>query len=163
MAEPSDKIKPDEEMEAIADALSNLEGDVYPIVQGIAKNSMKARKAIQSDPVDTLTLSNMAVELAILNQRLGERVANALALNRWAKEFYERQRENIKIRLVKEEKEPIGVADSRKVELAHDYFDLYSNCEFQVDRLVGARRATDKTIDTIRTKISYEKSDQRNG
>lgn len=158
-----DKPTEAEELAAIENQLASNTSDVYPIVQDISLHTRRARKALEGDIVDTLSLSNEIVELAILNQRLGERVSMQGHLTRWAKEFYERSRENHKVRLVRDEKIAAGVADSMKVELAHASFDIYNDCEYQMDRLVHLRRGTDKTIDTIRTKISFEKQDRANG
>ena len=63
------------EFEAIEISLDNLEAEALPITEDVAFHTLKARKAISLDPVDTLTLSNELVELSILNQRLGDRIS----------------------------------------------------------------------------------------
>lgn len=171
------------ELEAYKEALAELEKDALPIVQEISKETRKARKAMDQDPVDTLTLSNKLVELSILNQRLGERVATMGYIVRGCKEFYERIREGHKVRLTQKGEPrqttetdakgkekivtkyvtmPAGVADSMKIELAHTEFEIYNECEKVMDQLVYARKSTDKTIDSIRSKLSYEKTNERN-
>lgn len=165
-------------------ALDLLIEFALPVVSDTAKHTLLARKAQRMDPVDTLTLSNELVELSILNQRVGDRVSLMGYIVRAAKEYYERVREGHKVRLTQEgipkqvtEKindtggEKIvtkfttvaaGVADSMKVDLSHDEFKIYNECELMMDKLVYTRKSTDKTMDSIRTKISYEKSNERN-
>lgn len=141
--------------------------------------------------VDTLTLSNEQVELGILLQRLGDRISDMGYIARAAEEFYKRVMEGHKVRLTQigEEREvdekvpdeeikgtksprfrktkklvtlPAGVADSMKIGLAHEAFELHNRCQKQMDQLVYIRKSTDKTIDTIRSKLSYEKSNEKN-
>lgn len=164
-------------------ALDVLVDYALPVAQDMAKETMRARKAMSQDPVDTLTLSNKLVELSILNQRMGERVSLMGYIVRAADEWYHRIRENHKVRLVikgearqttetdAKGKEKIvtkyvtmagGVADSMKLELAHQEFALYNECQLVMDKLLSTRRSTEKTLDNLRTKISFEKGDQRN-
>lgn len=150
------------ELKEYQDHLDALTADALPIVQDIATHTKRARKAMDQDPVDTLTLSNELVELSILLQRLGDRIATMGYIVRGAKEFYERTRENHKVRLVKEESVAAGVADSMKIDLSHEEFKVYNSCERMMDRLVYVRKSTDKTIDAIRSKLSYEKVNERN-
>lgn len=154
-----------------------------------ARNAMGGRhlndeNEIVDDLVDTLTLSNEQVELGILLQRLGDRISEMGYIARGAEEFYKRVMEGHKVRLTqvgeareivekdptaKEEKKvtkyvplPAGVADSMKISLAHEAFELHNSCQKQMDQLVYIRKSTDKTIDTIRSKLSYEKSNEKN-
>lgn len=171
-------------------ALELLTEYALPVVEDISIETRRARKAMDTDPVDTLTLSNKLVELSILSQRLGERVALMGYIVRASKEWYERVREAHKVRLVTEGEErwieveepkgtrstsgtttgkqkkfvtvAAGVADSMKVGLAHEEFKIYNECEMMMDKLVYARKSTDKTIDSIRSKLSYEKANERN-
>lgn len=164
------------------EALDALIDYALPTLQDTAKQTLIARNAMKRDPVDTLTLSNKLVELSILNQQIGVRVSLMGYIVRACKEWYERIREEHKVRLVqkgeprqvvekKDGKELMvtkyvtmaaGVADSMKVKLAHEEFQMYNECELMMDKLVYSRKATDKTIDSIRTKISFEKTDYKN-
>jgi hypothetical protein len=150
------------EIDEYKTGLSNLEDEALPILEEIAKHTKRARKAMggETTVVDTLTLSNELVELAILLQRLGDRISMMGYIVRGCKEFYERTREGHKTRLVKEGN-PAGVADSMKIELSHEEFEVYNQCEYTMDRLVYARKSTDKTIDAIRSKLSYEKVNEQ--
>ena len=170
--------------------------DALPIVEGITVHTRRARRAmggryrnnegeIKDYLVDTLALSNEQVELAILLQRLGDRIAEMGYIARAVEEFYKRVMEGHKVRLtqvgeerVVEEKDPdsptgykkikrflpiaAGVADSMKIALAHEPFTLHNECQKQLESLVQIRRSTDKTIDTIRSKLSYEKANENN-
>ena len=153
--------------------------------------SLNSENEIVDEEVDTLTLSNEQVELGILLQRLGDRISEMGYIARAAEEFYKRVMEGHKVRLtqVGEEREvnekvpdseikgtkspkyhkvkkfvtlPAGVADSMKIALAHEVFELHNSCQKQMDQLVYIRKSTDKTIDTIRSKLSYEKSNEKN-
>lgn len=150
------------ELEEYKAALQALQSDALPIVEEIATHTKRGRKAMDQDPVDTLTLSNELVELSILLQRLGDRIATMGRIVRGCKEFYERTREDWKVKLVKEQDTAAGVADSMKISKAHKEFEVYNDCEYWMDRLVYARKSTDKTIDAIRSKLSYEKVNERN-
>lgn len=146
--------------------------------------SLNDENEIVDEEVDTLTLSNEQVELGILLQRLGDRISDMGYIARAAEEFYKRVMEGHKVRLTqvgeareivekdpttKKEKKiikyvplPAGVADSMKISLAHEAFTLHNSCQKQMDQLVYIRKSTDKTIDTIRSKLSYEKSNEKN-
>ena len=146
--------------------------------------SLNGENEIVDEEVDTLTLSNEQVELGILLQRLGDRISDMGYIARAAEEFYKRVMEGHKVRLTqvgearevvekdpttKKEKKiikyvplPAGVADSMKISLAHEAFELHNSCQKQMDQLVYIRKSTDKTIDTIRSKLSYEKSNDKN-
>lgn len=143
------------------EVLDKLTDEVMPIIKDLSRHTLNARKAMDP-PVDTLTLSNELVELAILNQRLGDRVAYANYLARDTKNFYEETREEHKVRLVKEEGEAAGVADSMKIKLSRAEFELRNQSEMLYERLQFLRKSTEKTIDAIRSKLSYEKSNERN-
>lgn len=184
-----------EEFANYSQYLDQLRDEVTPIVQEISVHTRRARGAmggrteneegeIVDLEVDTLTLSNEQVELGILLQRLGDRIANMGYVARAVEEFYKRVMEGHKVRLtqVGEEREviekdpktkaekmvikyvplPAGVADSMKIGLAHEIFELHNECQRQMDQLVYMRKSTDKTIDTIRSKLSYEKSNEKN-
>lgn len=150
------------ELQEYKNNLDALTSDALPIIEEIALHTKIARRAMNPDPVDTFTLSNELVELAILLQRLGDRLATMGRIVRGAKEFYARVMEGEKVRLVKDEGMAAGVADSMKVELAHEEFKMVNDCDYVMDRLVYARKSTDKTIDSIRSKLSYEKANERN-
>lgn len=183
------------EFEKYSGQLDDLQTDALPIVEEISVHTRLARRAmggrslneeneIVDELVDTLTLSNEQVELGILLQRLGDRIADMGYIARAAEEFYKRVMEGHKVRLTqvgeprevvekdpttKEEKKvtkyvpmAAGVADSMKIGLAHEAFELHNSCQKQMDQLVYIRKSTDKTIDTIRSKLSYEKSNDKN-
>lgn len=183
------------EFDKFSTQLDELRTDALPIVQEISVHTRLARRAmggrslneeneIVDEEVDTLTLSNEQVELGILLQRLGDRIADMGYIARAAEEFYKRVMEGHKVRLTqvgekretvekdpttKNEKKvtkyvplPAGVADSMKIGLAHEAFELNNECQKQMDQLVYIRKSTDKTIDTIRSKLSYEKSNDKN-
>ena len=182
--------------------LGEVIDDVLPIVTDITVHTRQARRAmggrsvnaeneIVDEEVDTLTLSNEQVELAILLQRLGDRISDMGYITRASEEFYKRVMEGHKVRLTTigeerevEEKVPdrevtgtssrttritkkfvtvaAGVADSMKIGLAHEAFVLNNDCQKQLDQLLNIRKSTDKTIDTIRSKLSYEKANDNN-
>jgi hypothetical protein len=183
------------EFEKFSGQLDDLQTDALPIVEEISVHTRLARRAmggrslneeneIVDEEVDTLTLSNEQVELGILLQRLGDRIADMGYIARAAEEFYKRVMEGHKVRLTqvgeprevvekdpttKEEKKvtkyvpmAAGVADSMKIGLAHEAFELHNSCQKQMDQLVYIRKSTDKTIDTIRSKLSYEKANDKN-
>ena len=150
-----------EELKVYGDATDTLAGDALPIIDEIAHHTKVARKAVRQDPVDTFTISNELVELSILLQRLGDRISTIGQIKRAVSEFYDRAQGAERIRLV-QEGTPAGNADAMKVELTHDIFLVMNNADYIMDRLVYARKATDKTIDSIRSKLSYEKTNERN-
>lgn len=183
------------EFEKYSKQLDELQSDALPIVKDISVHTRLARRAmggrslndeneIVDEEVDTLTLSNEQVELAILLQRLGDRISDMGYIARASEELYKRIMEGHKVRLTqvgeprevvekdpktKEEKKvtkyvPVaaGVADSMKIGLAHEAFELHNSCQKTMDQLVYIRKSTDKTIDTIRSKLSYEKSNDKN-
>lgn len=158
------------ELEQYDQDLTELIEDVAPLLTEIQRETKKARKAMDTDPVDTLTLSNKLVDLSILNQRLGDRVANAGHLARATQNFYELMRETHKVRLVKgydengeaQDTVAAGVADSMKLQFVQAEFEVANNAKRILDQLSMLRKSTEKTIDGLRTKISYEKVNERN-
>jgi hypothetical protein len=133
------------EYQGLEDAYAELMSDSLLILEDVQLHTKRARKAIDLDPVDANTLANEIVELAILNQRLGDRVARAGNISRAAENHYKTVREEHKLRLVQvgEEREveeatgtkstkkvkqmvkmAAGVADSAKMKLAQKEFDL---------------------------------------
>ncbi len=174
-----------EEYQEIEDAYAELLSDSLALLDEVKEHTIKARKAMDLDPVDANTLANEQVELAILNQRLGDRASKAGAISRAAENHYKTVREEHKLRLVrvgeeqmvevddgkttagkKQEKRFVklaaGVADSAKMKLSQKEFDLYNMAEELREKLAFMRRSSDKTIDAIRSKLSYEKLDLKN-
>jgi len=139
-----------------------LLNDATPILDEVKSHTMQARAAMDLDPVDVNTLANEIVDLAILNQRLGDRVARAGELARASENLYKTVREEHKLKLVREDKVAAGVADSAKMKLSQDEFDLYNASVGIYELLQYQRRACDKTVDAIRSKLSFEKSDYKN-
>lgn len=157
--------------------------DATDLLDEVKEHTLKARKAMDKDPVDVNALANEIVELAILNQRLGDRVAEAGMIARASENHYKTVREEHKLRLVqvgekreveettgtdstklvkKMVKMAAGVADSAKMKLSQDEFDLYNAANGLYEQLLNMRRSSDKTIDAIRSKLSFEKIDYKN-
>lgn len=159
--------------------------DATNLLDDVKKHTINARNAMNTDPVDATTLANEIVELAILNQRLGDRVADAGQLARATENHYKTVREEHKLRLVQvgEEREvevddgqttrgkktvkkfvtmAAGTADSAKMKLAQVEFDLWNASQALWEQLQYMRRSSDKTIDAIRSKLSFEKIDLKN-
>jgi hypothetical protein len=160
-------VNPDLDYQAREDSYAALESDAITVTDEIRTHTLNARRAFDSDPVDLNTLSNELVELAILNQRLGDRVAEAGAVVRDTENYYKMVREDFKVALVEgkvkgKDKVAAGVADSMKMRLAEREFDLYNMAQKLYDQLVFLRRGTDKTIDALRSKLSYERADMQN-
>lgn len=177
VAKTQEESTPSPEYQAREDAYAEQLSGALILLEDIKKHTIKARKAMDRDPADANTLANEVVELAILNQRLGDRVAKAGMLARDAENFYKIVREEHKVRLT-EGKNPdgslnvdpktkkaikiaSGVADSMKYKLAEEEFSLYNMAAGLLEQLSYMRRSTDKTIDAIRSKLSYEKSDYK--
>lgn len=177
MAVKSDDYKDLEE------AYTELLTDSVDLLDDVQLHTKSARRAIDMDPVDANTLANEIVELAILNQRLGDRVARAGIISRASENHYKTVREEHKLRLVQEGEEreveektigggiktvnktvkmAAGVADSAKMKLAQNEFDLYNAALGLYEQLQYMRKSSDKTIDAIRSKLSFEKLDYRN-
>ena len=178
-------ITPSTEYQSLEDSYMDLLSDATDLLDEVKKHTISARKAMDLNPVDVNTLANEIVELAILNQRLGDRVAEAGMLSRATENHYKVVREEHKLRLVqvgeevevevddgkttrgkKIEKKYIrmaaGVADSAKMKLAQKEFDLSNATEALAEQLQYMRRSSDKTIDAIRSKLSFEKIDFKN-
>lgn len=185
----------DQEIARYRESLEFLQEDVLPIVKGIQDFTLEARAAMGGlslnsrgetveKSADTLVLSNVQVELAILLQRLGDRISEMGYITRASEELYKRVLEGHKVRLttigVEQEvvvKDPdtgaesighktvtyaAGVADSMKIGLSHKAFEFYNLCQKQMDQLSLIRKSTDKTIDAIRSKLSREKANDKN-
>lgn len=167
------------EYQAIEDAYMQLLTDATDVLDEVKVHTLSARKAMDQDPVDANTLANEIVELAILNQRLGDRVADAGMVSRAAENHYKTVREEHKLRLVKVGEEVIdnvsddkvtkkfvkmaaGVADSAKMKLSQDEFDLWNASVGLYEQLQYMRKSSDKTIDAIRSKLSFTKIDIAN-
>lgn len=167
----------------LEDGYMALLTDATALLDEVKEHTLKARKAMDLDPVDANTLANEIVELAILNQRLGDRVAEAGQIARACENHYKTVRETHKLRLVQdgEEREveettgtktttvvkkmvkmAAGVADSAKMKLSQDEFDLWNAALGLYEQLQFMRRSSDKTIDAIRSKLSFEKIDYKN-
>lgn len=167
----------------LEDGYMALLGDSVDLIDEVKVHTLRARKAMDSDPVDANTLTNEIVELAILNQRLGDRVSQAGMIARASENHYKTVREEHKLRLVQvgEEREveeatgtkttelvkkhvkmAAGVADSAKMKLSQREFDLANTAQGLYEQLQYMRKSSDKTIDAIRSKISFEKSDYKN-
>lgn len=146
----------------LEDAYLELMTDAQDVLDDVVIHTKGARQAMDLDPVDAQALSNEIVELAILNQRLGDRVAKAGVISRACENHYKIVREEHKLRLVKSNEMAAGVADSAKMKLAEKEFDLSNAAEGLFDQLQYMRRSSDKTIDAIRSKLSFEKIDLKN-
>lgn len=159
--------------EAIEKAYFVVLGDSTDLLDEVKVHTLTARKAMDQDPVDANTLANEIVELAILNQRLGDRVAESGTIMRAADNHYKTVREEHKLALVNgmtmvdpETGETslvkgmaAGVADSAKMKLSQDEFDLYNAAAGMYEQLQYMRKSSDKTIDAIRSKLSFTKTD----
>lgn len=180
----SDRLRSDD-YQQLEGAYSNLLTTATNLLDEVRVHTMKARKAMDTDPVDGVALSNEQVELAILNQRLGDRVSEAGSIARACENHYKTVREEHKLRLVQVGEEQsvevddgkttkgkktvkkmvrlaAGVADSAKYKLASDEYDLWNVAQALYEQLQYMRKSSDKTIDTIRSKLSYEKADLKN-
>jgi len=159
----------------IEDSYLTLLSSALDLLDEVKLHTISARSAMDQDPVDINTLANELVELAILNQRLGDRVAQAGMIARAAENHYKTVREEHKLRLVLTGRESVaddgttklvkmaaGVADSAKMKLSEDEFDLHNAATGLYEQLLNMRRSSDKTIDAIRSKLSFEKLDYKN-
>jgi len=159
----------DGHLEYLQESILDSENELFPIFEEVRKHTLRARKAMDTSPADLNTLANEIVELSILMQRLGDRIAMAGYIARDARNYYERTRENHKVRLTQEHKsddgkrleKPVaaGVADSMKMQLSQKEFEVYNQAEYNLEKAVMLRKSTDKTIDAIRSKLSFEKID----
>lgn len=167
-----------DEYQPIEQAYLKVLTSATEVLDEVKVHTINARQAMDLDPVDANTLANEIVELAILNQRLGDRVADAGIISRAADNHYKTVREEHKLRLVQvgefktfiEDGKSVeryvklaaGVADSAKMKLAIDEFDLYNAAQGLYDQLQYMRKSSDKTIDAIRSKLSFTKIDLAN-
>lgn len=164
---------------ALEQAYDNVLNDSTELLEEVKIHTLSARRAMDLDPIDVNTLANEMVELAILNQRLGDRVTDAGIVARAAENHYKTVREEHKLRLVQIGEEKLvdmedgnktkryvkmaaGVADSAKMKLSQDEFDFWNAATGLYEQLRQMRRASDKTIDTIRSKLSFTKLDIAN-
>jgi hypothetical protein len=136
--------------------------DATDLLDEVKKHTLQARKAMDQEPVNANALANEIVELAILNQRLGDRVAEAGTVARGSENHYKTVREEHKLELVNKKKMAAGVADSAKMKLAQNEFDLWNAALGLYEQLQYMRKSSDKTIDAIRSKLSFEKIDYKN-
>lgn len=161
--------------QTIEDAYMKVLDGIFDLLDEVKKHTLIARRAMDQDPADMNTLSNEIVELAILNQRLGDRVSETGTIARAAENHYKTVREEHKLRLVqvgqevtdadgktKVVKMAAGVADSAKMKLSEDEFDLWNAATGLYEQLLNMRRSSDKTVDAIRSKLSFEKIDYKN-
>jgi hypothetical protein len=140
-----------------------LLGESVDLLDEVKEHTIIARRAMDSIPVvDANTLSIEVVELAILNQRLGTRVSKAGMIARSAEFHYKMVRENHKIQVMKDKKIAATAAESYKYELSATEFDLFNAAKGLEDDLSNMRWSTSDTIDAIRSKLSFEKSDYKN-
>jgi len=148
----------------LLDSINTLEGefDDSGIIQDIKKYTMTAKAAMDSDPMQLQVLANMQVELSMLIQRMSERQAMAGYNERAAEYQLKKSQESLKIIFV-EGGDAIGVADSKKVLETESEFYNHNHAKYLLDNINLTRRATDKTIDTIRSKLSYEKTVEERG
>jgi len=172
-------IKSSVEYQPLEDDYLDLLEDAVNVLDEVKLHTLTARQAMDADPVDSRTLSNEIVNLAILSQRLDGRVSDAGMIARASDNHYKTVREEHKLRLVmvgvdatvaaddetvetKKVKMAAGVADSAKMKLAQKEYDLYNAAEGLREKLQYMRTSTDKTVDAIRSKISLEKADLKN-
>lgn len=153
-------------MEAVDPKLNkdfgDLQADVEKVVQSIKLWTIKGRKALKAD--DGNGMSNAYTELSIANVRLGDRLADADGIARAADNGYHAVREHYKVEQVKKKKIAAGVADSMK--MYHDgyieAFAFYNEAQVFADRLRYLRKSTDKTIDSLRSRVSFMRDDRKN-
>lgn len=166
----------DAERESLSSSIMNWEGDSLPLVEEIKSEVTKARAAMDAEPPQLYTLSNALVDLSILNIRLIDRIIMARYIQNSATALYEQRREGWKVKLVEgytkemvdEETGEIttvkvdgiaaGVADSKKVSMVVEERELMNQAEYNYDMVNLMRRAIEKAMDAIRSKLSYEKA-----
>lgn len=150
-----------EETERIGDSLLEVENQALPILEEIKKHTLIARQAMDQSPIPLQTLANEEVELSILLQRLAERIAMAGYVLRSAENHLDYCRESYKVIFVNEGN-AAGVADSMKKLEAQEEFEVANHAKYVFDNINLTRKSTEKTIDTLRSKLSFEKiSEQR--
>lgn len=144
------------ETQNIADSMIDLENETIPILDEIKRHTMIARKAMDQSPIPLQVLANEEVELSILLQRLAERIAKAGYIHRSAESHLDYCRETLKVIFV-EGGDAAGVADSKKKTVAMEEFEITNHAKYVLDNINLTRKSTDKTIDTLRSKLSFEK------
>ena len=164
-----------DDLDFLRDRVRDWESDSLPLINEIKAEVMKARKAMDSDPPDLYGISNALVELSILNIRLIDRIIQARYIYMEAKGLHEARREEWKVKLVKGYTEVIsdngdegsnkvyepvaaGVADSAKVGKVRDEYTFMNETEHNYELVNLTRRAIEKSMDAIRSKLSYEKA-----
>lgn len=140
----------------IGDSLIELENQTLPILEDIKKHTLIARQAMDKNPIPLQILANEQVELSILLQRLAERIAMAGYVVRSAESHLEYCRETYKILFVNEG-DSATVADSKKKLEAQEEFEIANHAKYVFDNINLTRKSTEKTIDTLRSKLSFEK------
>lgn len=161
----------DIELNELKANLDKWEGDALPLVEEIKDEVTESRRAMDTDPPELYTLSNSLVDLSILNIRLIDRIIEGKYNLNAAKYLYESRREGWKVKLVKgytthhpkdSSKDEViegvaaGVADSMKVEKVAVEYELMNRAEKNYEMVNLLRRAIEKAIDSIRSKLSYE-------
>lgn len=150
----------DKEFAALKDQVHDWEVESLPIIDEIKTEVTKARAAMISDPPQLYILSNSLVDLSILNIRLIDRIIDSKLNFLKAKGLYESRREEWKVKLTKgydeEDPVPAGVADSMKVGKVREEYQLMIQAETDFDMVNLTRKAIEKTLDAIRSKLSYE-------
>lgn len=163
------------------DAYSSLLKDSEVLLKKVKVQTMTAKKAM--DKENWNGMNNAIVEMSILNQRLGDRVSMAEFIARDAENHYKTVREGHKVRLVKEGEERIatkvdpktkkkkqvkelvpmaaGVADSAKMKLSEAEFNFWNETLYLAENLKYMLRSANKTIDALRSKLSFVKEDLR--
>lgn len=164
-----------DDLDFLRDRARDWESDSLPLVDEIKVKVTEARQAMESDPPDLYGISNALVELSILNIRLIDRIIQARYIYMEAKGLHEARREEWKVKLVKgytevisddgesgESKvhEPVaaGVADSMKVSKVREEYSFMNEMEHNYELVNLTRRAIEKAMDAIRSKLSYEKA-----
>lgn len=152
----------DEELIGLEERIDKWEGHAFPLITEIKIEVTKARQAMDSDPPALYELSNSLVDLSILNIRLIERIIDAKYLLNEARYLYESRREEWKVKLVQgyDDVEGIaaGVADSMKVGKVKQEHETWNQAERNYEDVNLTRRAIEKSLDAIRSKLSYEKA-----
>lgn len=150
------------ELNDLKERLAGWEGFALPLIEEIKAEVTTARKAMDTDPPDLYALSNSLVDLSILNIRLIERIIDGKYLLNEAKGLYESRREDWKVKLVQghdgNDGVAAGVADSMKVGKVRGEYEVMNQAERNYENVNLTRRAIEKALDSIRSKLSYEKA-----
>lgn len=166
----------DSELESLRTSMMNWEGESLPLIEEMKQRVNEARVAMDAEPPQLYALSNSLVELSILNIRLIDRIIMAKYTLNSAQAIYEQRREGWKVKLAQgysiestdEETGEItplfidgiaaGIADSKKVSMVVEERELMNQAEYNYDMVNLTRRAIEKAMDAIRSKLSYEKA-----